>query len=172
MNFIYLITYDYSFECVLLQFVIILLFVLFVNTTNNYYSLLYLFLIILFLGSVLCLLNNELTAGFLWVGEILVIFVFLLLILYVNVHGESKKNFKGTNFFLIPIFFFFVFLYSNDTTLLENDLFFLQCDLYWVDYYEALNDYNNNDLYGFFISYYVLNSIILIKDKWKVQIQN
>jgi hypothetical protein len=34
--------------------------------------------------------------------------------------------------------------------------------LYWVDYYDALNDYNNNDLYGFFLSYYVVNNIILI----------
>lgn len=162
VNFLYFITYDYSFECVILQFIIIFLFVLFINTNNNYYSLLYLFLIILFLGSVLCLLNNELTAGFLWVGEILVIFVFLLLILYVNVHGESQKNFTRHNFFLIPFFFFVVLFLNNDTTLIENDLLFLHCDLYWVDYYEALNDYNNNDLFGFFISYYVLNSIVLM----------
>ena len=65
MNFLYFIAYDYSVECIFLQFIILFLFVLFVNTNNNYYSLLYLFLIILFLGSVLCLLNNELTAGFL-----------------------------------------------------------------------------------------------------------
>jgi len=29
----------------------------------------------------------------------------------------------------------------------------------WEDYYEALNNQNNNDLYGIFLSFYILNSI-------------
>lgn len=123
---------------------------------------LYLFLLILFLGIVLCFLNNELTAGFLWVGEILVVFVFLLLILYINVYGDSKKFFKKNNIFLLPVFFFFILFWEHDNTFCEDDLLFLYCDLYWVDYYEALNDFNNNDLFGFYVSYYILNNIILM----------
>lgn len=145
-----------------MQLSILIFIFLIVNNSNLYYNLLYLFLIIFFFGLILCTCNNELTAGFLWVGEILVIFIFLLLILYVNVHGESQKVLSKHNFFLIPIFFLMLLFFNNDTTIIENDLLFLQCDIYWVDYYEALNDYNNNDLFGFFISYYVLNSIILM----------
>jgi NADH:ubiquinone oxidoreductase subunit 6 (subunit J) len=151
MNFFNIISFDLSNDSLFLQFILILLLILFVTSTNNYYSLLYLFLLILFLGVLLCLLNNELTAGFLWVGEFLVIFVFLLLILYVNVHGDSKK-FYNRNILVYSIFFlFFLFFYEHDTTFLENYLSFLDADLYWVDYYEALNDYNNNDLYGFYV---------------------
>lgn len=162
MNFLHYITFDFTVECIFLQFAIFLLLLQFVNCNNNYYSLMYLFLLILFMGSVLCLLNNELTAGFLWVGEILVVFVFLLLILYINVNGDSKKFYNKNNIFFLPFIVFFLLFFEHDVTLLEDDLLFFYCDLYWVDYYEALNDYNNNDLYGFYVSYYILNNFILM----------
>jgi NADH:ubiquinone oxidoreductase subunit 6 (subunit J) len=107
MNLLYLLSFNYSAEDIILQFIILLLLLLFANCTNNYYSLFYLFLLILFLGLTLCLLNNELTAGFLWVGEILVVFVFLLLILYVNVHGDSKKIQKKNYIFFVPAIMLF-----------------------------------------------------------------
>lgn len=140
----------------------LIILVFFINCNNNYYNLLYLFLLILFLGLVLCFLNNELTAGFLWVGEILVVFIFLLLILYINIQGDLKKNFFKNNIFILPIIFIYLLIWEHDSTILEDDLLFLYCDLYWVDFYDALNDYNNNDLFGFFISYYIINNIILM----------
>ena len=84
-------------------------------------------------------------------------YLFCMLMFMVN----QKRHLVSIIFFN-TCFFFNAFFFSNDTTIIENDLLFLQCDLYWVDYYEALNDFNNNDLFGFFISYYVLNSIILM----------
>lgn len=38
----------------------------------------------------------------------------------------------------------------------------LYSDIYWVDYYEAFNNDQMNDFFGFFISYYTLNTIILM----------
>jgi hypothetical protein len=162
VNFLNIFIFDVFIDHLFLQFVLLLLLALFVTSNNNYYSLVYLFLLILFLGVMLCFLNNELTAGFLWVGEFLVVFVFLLLILYVNVHGDTKKIYNKNVVFYLFIYFLFVSFYEHDTTLLENSLSFLQTDLYWVDYYEALNDFNNNDLYGFYVSYYILNNLILM----------
>jgi hypothetical protein len=162
MLFLNALVFEFSAEVVVFQYVIIFITILFLSSNNNYYSLMYLFLLILLIGAVLCFLNNELTAGFLWVAEFLVIFVFLLLILYVNVHGDNKKFYNKHILFFSFIALLFLVIYEHDNTLMEDDLQFLLCDLYWTDYYEALNDYNNNDLYGFFISYYIFNSIILI----------
>ena len=44
----------------------------------------------------------------------------------------------------------------------ESDLLIFYSDLIWIDYYESLNNFSNNDFFGFFLSYYTLNYIIFI----------
>lgn len=140
----------------------LLLVVLILTTVNLYYNLLYLFLLIFFFGLILCTCNNELTAGFLWVTEIVVVFVMLLLLFYVNIYGESKKiiiKYNYFNFFFL-IFFLIALPYNSDYN--EEDMLILYSDLFWVNYYDALNDSALNDFFGFFISYYILNTVILV----------
>lgn len=130
-------------------------------TTNMYYNLLYLFLLIFFSGLILCVCNNELTAGFLWVTEIIVVFVMLLLLFYVNVYGDSKKILIKYNFFNFFFLVFFLILLPLNRDFFEEDTLILYSDLFWINYYDALNDSVLNDFFGFFISYYFLNTVIL-----------
>lgn len=89
-------------------------------------------------------------------------FVLLLLLFYVNITGESKKIFHKYNYFIGLFIFFFCIVLPYDTSYDENSLDILDTDIFWVDYYEALNNNQLNDFFGFFISYYTLNSVILM----------
>lgn len=131
-------------------------------TTSLYYNLLYVFLLIFFWGLILCICNNELTAGFLWVTELVVVFVMLLLLFYVNIHGNFEKSFLKYNYFHFFFLIFFLILLPQNNDFSEEELLVLYSDLFWVNYYDALNDFSLNDFFGFFISYYILNTIILI----------
>lgn len=162
MDFLHLFDLNYSIEYVIIQLAMLILLFLIVNNTNLYYNLLYLLLLIFFFGLILCMCNNELTAGFLWVTEIIVVFVLLLLLFYVNIYGDSKKIILKYNYFMFLLILFFCLVLPYDISYDEEELMILYSDIYWVDYYEALNNDQMNDFFGFFMSYYTLNSIILI----------
>ena len=49
-----------------------------------------------------------------------------------------------------------------DTSFDEDTLLIFYSDLIWVDYYESLGNFSNNDFFGFFLSYYTLNNIIFL----------
>ncbi|MCB1713407.1 MAG: hypothetical protein KDH96_13350, partial [Candidatus Riesia sp.] len=86
----------------------------------------------------------------------------LLLIFYVNIYGDSKKIILKYNYFMFLLILFFCLVLPYDISYDEEELMILYSDIYWVDYYEALNNDQMNDFFGFFMSYYTLNSIILI----------
>jgi hypothetical protein len=64
------------------------------------------------------------------VGEFIVVFIFLLLILYTNVHGDTKKQYKKNFIFYLLIIILFCTFYEHDNSLLETQLSFLDADLY------------------------------------------
>lgn len=111
MTFLQFFEFNFTLEYIFMQLSILIFIFLLVNNSNLYYNLLYLFLLIFFFGLILCTCNNELTAGFLWVTEIIVVFVLLLLLFYVNITGESKKIFQKYNYFVGLFIFFFVLYY-------------------------------------------------------------
>ena len=153
---------NFSVEYIFIQLLIIILVVLLLITLNLFYSLLYLLLLIFFFGIILCFCNNELTAGFLWVNELIVIFVLLLLLLYINFSGETKKIFFTNFFFYSFIIIVFLFILDYDTSFEEDFLLILYSDIIWFDYYEALNNFHTNDFFGFFLSYYTFNNILIL----------
>lgn len=125
-----------------------------------YYSLLYLFLEIFYFGIVLSFNQVELFTGFLWVVEYIVIFVFLLMLFYINSQGDFKVNknylYKYSYLIIIIIFlFFYPLTWYNNFTFIIN----LYTITYWDDYYESFNNLNMNDFVGLYISYFTFNSL-------------
>lgn len=133
-----------------------------IRVINLYYTLLYLFSWITLCGLLLCFCNNELAAGFLWATEVLVIFIFLLMLFYINNLGDTYKI-KVESFYIYTVLIiFFIILLPNTQKYSENVQVGFFDDLCWIDYYESLFYTLMNDFLGFFLSYYRLNSFILI----------
>lgn len=120
----------------------------------------------MYFGVFLSIYNLELFTAFLWLTECVIVFVSVLFLFYLNVYGNSNKlNVNIYSFKYYGLFFsFFVasFIYINPSELefylpVEFNNVFL-----WDDYYEALNNSKMNDLFGIYISYYIINSFEFI----------
>lgn len=133
-------------------------------TSNNiYYTLLYLFLEILFLGLYISLIQMELFTGFLWVLEGTIVFIALLLLFYFNTDGFNLKiNLKLNKYLYIISFLFFFLIYTPLYYLI--DLEYVELQIFnilsiWDNYYESINNININDFKLLYISYYKINSL-------------
>lgn len=127
---------------------------------NIYYILLYVFINFFLFGVYLSIFQIELFTAFLWLVECSVIFVFLLLLFYLNVKGSYTYTYNQSyNYFLSCILFIYLILinhYSESDSYCNIDLSFYGL----IDnYYEALYNNINNDLFGFSISYYLINGV-------------
>lgn len=85
-----------------------------------------------------------------------------MFLFYLNVYGNTNKiNLNIYSFKYLGVFigFFFLILWLIFPFNLE---FFLPFDLNinyaWDDYYESLNNFLINDVFGLYTSYYILNS--------------
>lgn len=95
--------------------------------------------------------------------ECSVLFVFLLLLFFLNIKGTYTYTTSQTYnyFFSLVILFYFILVnyYSDSDTTTSIDLSFYGL----IDnYYEALFNNVSNDLFGFSISYYFLNGVEFI----------
>ena len=147
-----------------LQLFILYLFFLISFNTNLYYLLLYLFLEIFLFGIFLSIIQMDLFTGFLWVTEATAIFILVIVLFYLNSKGNwLKLNLKIYKFFYFFIFLFFIFFSLNYISEFENYIFIeLNIIDIWDDYYEAINNINNNDFLSLFLSYYYFNSFELL----------
>ena len=148
-------------ESFIIQTILIYLFYLMFAYNSIYYALLYLFCAFFFVGLLLSNVQLELFTAFLWLIECTVIFIFLVLLFYINVKSDKVHfyfDFNKINFFLCVFFLLFCsFFDASDTEfsyLLDFGLFY-----YWDDYYESIYNFIMNDLFGFLLSYYYLNSV-------------
>lgn len=126
-----------------------------------YYALLYIFFDFFFIGVLLSVVQLELFTAFLWLIECTVIFIFLVLLFYVNVKSNKVNtyfDFNKINFMLCVCFLFFCSLFNvmdmEFCYMLDSGLFF-----FWDDFYESLYNLIMNDLFGFMISYYWINGV-------------
>ena len=92
-----------------MQFSIVLVLLLLLVVSNSYYVILFFFIFTFFIGIYLSLLQVEFFTGFLYVIELTVVFIFIMIMFYLNFKGVSKFNsfsFKNTMsiFFILPIF--------------------------------------------------------------------
>jgi len=153
-------------EVWLVQFFICYLLYLFYNSKNIFYSLLYLFFLILFFGFALSFVQMELFTGFLWVVEFTIVFILLILLFYLNVEGTVYQIFFKINFLfyyislmnLLFLFFFWFFNFDFESSALQV---FNTIEIY-DNYYEAFNNFCMNDFMLLKISYYEVNSLEFI----------
>ena len=105
----------------------------------------------------------ELFTAFLWLVECSVLFVFLLLLFYLNIKGaysySTSENYNYLLFLFIFIYFILINYYSESDTNC-----FVDMNFYGIleNYYEAVYNNISNDLFGFSISYYFLNGVEFI----------
>lgn len=112
------------------------------------------------MGLYLSLLQVELFTAFLWLVECSVLFVFLLLLFYLNVKGTYKHTYKQNKGMFILFLFTSLNIVCNPIFLKEYS-FGTDLSLYTFleNYYEAFQVSIQNDLFGFYISYYIINVI-------------
>jgi len=149
-------------EVFFLQFIIFYTLYLIYSTSNLFFTLFYLFMLFFYFGLVLGFYNLEIFTAFLWLTECVIVFISALFLFYLNVYGNNNKiNLNIYSFKYLGIFIGF-FLLTLWLIFPFNLEFFLPIDLninyYWDDYYEALNNFLINDVFGLYTSYYVLNS--------------
>jgi hypothetical protein len=153
-------------ESFFLQFIMVYTMYLIYSTNNLYFTLFYLFIEFFYFGLFLSLYNLELFTAFLWLTECVIVFVSILFLFYLNVYSNfSKINLIIFSFKYFGLFLGF-FLLSTWYIFPSELEFFLPIELnvinFWDDYYEALGNNRMNDLFGLYISYYILNSFEFI----------
>jgi len=124
---------------------------------------LYVFIIFFLVGVYLSIFQVELFTAFLWLVECSVLFVFLLLLFYLNIKGNYSYTYdKNFNNFSILLFIFYLGLVSFYST--SDSVVIIDMGFYGLldNYYEALFNNVTNDLFGFAISYYFINGVEFI----------
>lgn len=126
--------------------------------SNIYYILLYTFINFFLIGVYLSIFQVEIFTAFLWLVECSVIFVFLLLLFYINVKGNINYTYINTYIYVWLFLLFFIIILGNFYS--DSDVDY-DLNLYGLveNYYEALFNPITNDLFGFSISYYLLNGV-------------
>ncbi len=123
----------------------------------------YTFINFFLVGVYLSIFQIELFTAFLWLVECSVLFVFLLLLFFLNIKGSYTYTTSYTYNYIFSLFLLTYFIlinyYSDSDSLALVDMSFYGLN---DNYYESL--YNNvaNDLFGFSISYYFINGIEFI----------
>lgn len=155
-----------SLDSFLIQYLFLFFIMNLFTNANVFYTFFYFIGIVTVSGLFLSLYNLEIFAAFLWMAEVIVALVSLFLIFNVAPSGtfqkkknslEGYKNYMCIGFGVVLSSFTVVSNYSN----FIYSSFLI--DIYvWEDYYEAFSNINSNDLYGFFLSYYYVNSLEFI----------
>jgi hypothetical protein len=107
----------------------------------------------------------ELFTGFLWLLELTIIFVFLLILFYINFKGYFSVTNINNIINIYKIIFYIYILFLNSIYLVPSELDCIQefiIIILWENYYESLLNHNMNDFSLFLLSYYDFNSIELI----------
>lgn len=149
-----------------IQLLIVYTLFLIYYSANIYYVLFYFFLLCFYFGLFLCIYQVELFAGFLWLAECVIIFALFLLFFFLKTVGTFSKLLKNNRLYkfgiLVLISFIFIFQPINinysESYMSPN----LNLTDYWDNYYEALSNTNINDFIVFLVSYYTLNSNVLV----------
>ena len=151
---------DFFNEIFLIQIVLVILYTYTIMYSSVYYTLLYVFVLFFLFGIALSTFQLELFTAFLWLIECSVIFVFLLLLFYLNVKNifiYTNKFFY--NYFILVFYFIYIIMVTPNvgTSLTNLSLYFILDNSY-----EGIFNVLQNDLFVFFISYYIINNVEFI----------
>ena len=146
----------------LIQFFLVWTFIYIYYYNNIYYSLLYVFANFFLIGIYLSMFQIELFAAFLWLVECSVLFIFLLLLFFLNVKGvhSYSQNNKYIHIFITVFFLNVAFInphFESECKSIDLNVFDFN-----DNYYECFLNSVTNDLFGFSISYYIINSVEFI----------
>ena len=147
-------------EIFLIQSVLVIVCVYMLLYSSVYYTLLYVFVLFFLFGVSLSVFQLELFTAFLWLIECSVVFVFLLLLFYLNIKSIFvKTNVHLYNYLLLSLYF--VYLIS---VMPNSGIHILDMSLYFLldNSYEGVFNFLQNDLFVFFVSYYVINNVEFI----------
>lgn len=112
------------------------------------------------MGVYLSIFQIELFTAFLWLVECSVLFVFLLLLFYLNIKGSYSYTFTQSYNYIFSLCVILYLLLINYCLDSDSNTGFDMGFYYIVDnYYEAYTNNITNDLFGFSISYYFINGI-------------
>lgn len=147
----------------LLQYFVLCTYIYIYFYKNVYYTLLYTFLNFFLVGVYLCVFQVELFTAFLWLVECSVLFVFLLLLFFLNIKGSYTYTYDNVYVYVLLIFILFGVTIINHYSSLDNNSY-IDIDFFGIldNFYESLFNLVCNDLFGFSISYYHINSIEFI----------
>lgn len=122
-------------------------------------------LIFFVFGVYLSFSQLEIFTGFLWLLELTIIFVFLLILFYINFKGYFSVTNINNIINIYKIIFYNYILFLNSIYLAPTELDCIQefiIIILWENYYESLLNHNMNDFSLFLLSYYDFNSIELV----------
>ena len=115
------------------------------------------------MGIYLSIFQIELFTAFLWLVECSVLFVFLLLLFFLNIKANYTYTYPNFYNHLVLLFFFFYLTLINHYSESDYDNI-IDISFYGLldNYYEALFNPITNDLFGFSLSYYTINGVEFI----------
>lgn len=153
-----------SLDTFIIQFFILYLLFLILNSKNIYYVLLYVFILFFIFGIYLALLQLEFFTGFLWVVECTVVFIFLIILFYTNFKGYIN-DFDSKIFFFNKYIYFIIFFLINLMYFYDFENYIWEefnVFLFYDDFYESILNTNMNDFSVLLVSYYTVNCLELI----------
>lgn len=122
-----------------------------------------LFYFIVVFGLFLLNLNLELFTSFLWFLEFTLIFLTLLFIFQssLNITFYKKYNIliSCLAFAIVAIFYIYLF---NSNFFFNTTFNYIFWSTIFLDYYSLALNLNLNDLFGFYLSYYIINYLSLL----------
>ena len=152
----------------LLLFIYLLLLITLISKTKTYLTLLYLFAnYILMCGLYLLYLNSDLFAGFLWVIDFNLLFIFLLFSIYLmHIFKNNSKTYKNIYIFIVKIIYIFVTinvsLYLSDLNKINLSYLNINWLITYINYYHMCLYIYKTNLFILYLTYYKFNIDLFI----------
>ena len=154
----------FSIEIIFYQIMYLYIFYLCYNSKNVFYTLLYIFILFFFIGLFFSFWQLEIFTGFFWLLELTIIFIFLLVLFYLNFKGYNNELTQNN---LLVYKFIFIFIYIPINFIIPGVKEFIYFNeitffLIWENFYESIQNFSMNDFSIFLLSYYNFNSLEFI----------
>ena len=150
----------FSFEFLIMELLILYFYFLLFFEKNTYNMCFYTFILFLFFGIFMCCIQVEVMVGFFWLSELTIFFVFITTLISINSNALlSKISFFYKNIYYWILFSFFFTLFILPISELSGNFFFsTNVEDFYCDFYESIVNTFKTDLFGLFLSYYLVNS--------------
>ena len=152
----------------LFLFVYLLFLFTLINKTKSYTTVLYLFVnYILVCGIYLLYINADLFAGFLWVIDFNLLFIFLLFTIYlIHLFKNNSKVYKNTNMYIFKIIYILIIInilfYLSNLNAINLSCLNINWLVTYISYYCNYAYIYKTNLFILYLTYYKLNVDLFI----------